>query len=287
MKIGVSDNLPLKYFPYIDATVNPEGVNKKFLLKCNDLSEQNAEIVLSNETEEADIVFSCKGHEKHRKSIFFSANREDLIDYTSLYDEIFDIYPVDSLGFQPVDFIIDDDFCWVVFTSKRAVDFFLQRVNARFFCSKKIAAIGAKTAERLNGYGFKMDYIPSDFYAEALIEFLKDKERVLVIAPVKYNRAFDELKNIKVIPVYENIIPKTIAYYDHKDRQFDFGLFTSPSAFWHIKEFFGGFEFAENIQRIIAIGNTTKRYIESCGFEAEIPAQPTIKDMFDYVIKKG
>ncbi len=288
MRIGVSNNLPLQYFPYLYGHIQPvDSVSRRFLLKCEYLEHYKGDIVLSDTTENADIIlnFNVEIHPTKSK-VLFSANREDLIRYISLYDEVFDIYPVDSLQFKPVDFVIDDNYCWVVFTSKRAVDFFLNRVNARFFCSKKIAAVGEKTAQRLGQYGFKMDYVPSDFYAESLIEFLKDKEKVLVISPAKYNKAFDEINNIKVMPVYENVISDTIGYYKYDNQSFDFGLFTSPSSFWHIKEAFGGFTFIENIKKIIAIGKTTKNYIESCGFEAEMPDKATIKDMFDY-IKKG
>ncbi len=288
MRIGVSNTLPLNYFPYLDTTVKPlKSVNRRFLLKCKTLSQESADVILSGKADKADIVFKHNRSKEKTIKVLFSANKEDLIKYISLYDEQMDIYPVDSLEFKGVDFVIDDNYCWVVFTSKRAVDFFLSRVNSRFFCSKKIAAVGQKTSERLKQYGFKMDYVPEDYYAESLIEFLKDKERVLVISPVKYSKAFDELSNIKVMPVYENVIPKTISYYEYKNIVFDFGLFTSPSAFWHIKEAFGGFGFADNIKRIIAIGKTTKSYIESCGFEAQMPDKATIKDMFECIIKKG
>ncbi len=286
MRIGVSNNLPLRYFPYLEESVKPlKSVNRKFLLKCKTLQRKNPDIVLSGGFDRADISFRFDKKLKNRPKVIFSANREDLIRYISMYDMELDIYPVDSLDFRSIDFVVDDNCCWVVFVSKRAVDFFFSKVNARFFCSKRIAAVGNKTAKRVSEYGFKMDYVPEDFYADSLIEFLKDKEKVLVVAPVKYNKAFDELKNIKVLPVYENIIPATISYYKYENTEFDFGLFTSPSAFWHIKEAFGSFDFAKRIKRIVAIGKTTKNYIESCGFEAHIPQKATISDMFEYISK--
>ncbi len=286
MIIGISNNLSLKYFPFLDAKVKAEdGVNKKFLLKCKELTEENEEILLTNDLDKADTVFYSKSKSTPKIKVFFSANKDDLISYTSKYDELFDIYPIDSLEFKPVDFVVDDSCLWVVFTSKRAVDFFFDRVNSRFFCFKKIAAVGQKTAEHLSDKGFKMDYVPDEFYGESLIEFLKDKERVLVVSPVKYNKSFDELENVRVMPVYENTISENIRFYRY-DTDFDFGLFSSPSAFWHIKEAFGSFDFAKRIKRIIAIGKTTKNYIESCGFKAEMPNRATIYDMFEYIEKE-
>lgn len=283
MIIDVSGSLPLKYFPYLNAKVKADkSVNKKFLLKCARPVESKEDVFLTDGTGNADIVLHSSVNIDYKASLLFSANREDLICYTEKYDGIFDIYPVDSLKFEPVDFVVEDSCEWVVFTSKRAVDFFFERVNSRFFCFKKIAAVGAMTAKRLVDKGFKMDYVPDEFYGESLIEFLKDKDNVLIISPLKYNKSFDELVNVKVMPVYQNVTSDNIKFYRY-DRVFDFGLFTSPSAFWHIKEAFGSFDFARSINRIIAIGKTTKNYIESCGFEAEIPNRATIQDMFEYI----
>ena len=288
MIISAAGDLPLSYFPVLTQPVKPDDdVNRKFLLKCETLVKKDEEIILQGDINKAsDIVFEYKQKKSANKySVLFSANREDLVRYTSLYDGQLDIYPVDSLEFKPIDFVVDDSCLWVVFTSKRAVDFFLEKINVRFFCSKKIAAVGSKTAEKLNKYGFKMDYVPDEFYGASLIEFLKDKENVLVVAPEKYNKSFDELKNVKIVPVYENVISKNIDYYRYDDRWFDFGLFSSPSAFWHIKEALKSFDFAKRIKKIIAIGKTTKNYIESCGFNAEMPDKATIKDMFEYIKK--
>jgi uroporphyrinogen-III synthase len=283
MKLGVNNNLSLKYFPTLNAKVRAQdSVNKKFLLKCSWLVKESEDILLTNNIQNSDIVLDAKYSFQYKKSILFSANKEDLIEYTSLYDEVFDIYPVDSLEFKSVDFVADDDCVWVVFTSKRAVDFFFDRVNSRFFCFKKIAAVGEKTAQHLAKKGFKMDYVPDEFYGESLVEFLKDKEKVLIVSPAKYNKAFDELKNVRVMPVYENVVSKNLMFYKY-DREFDFGLFSSPSAFWHIKEAFGSYDFAKKIKRIIAIGKTTKSYIESCGFKAEMPNKATIQEMFNYI----
>ncbi len=286
MIIGVSNELSLKYFPYINEPVEfNEHLNKKFLLKCSNIVTKGGKIILNNDIDSAEIVFKNSIKPTYKASVLFSANKDDLICYTEKYDELFDIYPVDSLEFREVDFVVDDKCKWVVFTSKRAVDYFFEKVNSRFFCFKKIAAVGSKTAEHLSNKGFKMDYVPDEFYGESLVEFLKDKEDVLIVSPVKYNKAFDALDNVRVMPVYENSVAKNIKFYKY-DREFDFGLFTSPSAFWHLKEAFGDFGFADKIKTIVAIGKTTKNYIESCGFSARMPEQATIQDMFD-CIEKG
>jgi len=281
-KISVSRSFPLKFFPTIENGVwFEDGFDRRFLLKCNSIDENSYDFFLTHSLE-GDIEFSC-GDMVKKPRVLFSANKSDLIKYTEIYDSCLDIFPVESMEFRAIDFIIDSKVDWVVFTSKRAVEFFFKRVSVRFMCDKKLAAVGDKTAYALMEKGFRLDYVPEEFYGSSLVDFLKDKGKLLVITAAKYNKIYDELDNVIVVPVYENVIPERIKYFEPKG-EFDFGLFSSPSAFWHIKEAFGSYEFAKNIKRLVAIGKTTKSYIESCGFEAEMPEKATIDSIFKYVL---
>ncbi len=282
MIVKISNNVSLRYFPYFTEDVKfEEGVHKKFMLKCQQVVKNSESVLITNKN---NIVPDLKieyAQEKRRKKVLFSANRQDLIKYTEKYDDIFDIYPMESIDFKPIDFVIDDNYKWVVFTSKRAVEFFLARVKIRYFCDKKIAAIGSKTAEVLKSRGLYMNFVPEKFYSADAAEFLKDKEDVAVISAKKHTHAYDDMENIQVIPVYENVIPKNIYNFDY-DIDFDYGLFSAPSTFWHIKEVFGD-KIIKRIKNIIAIGETTKDYIESCGYKTDIPEKSTFDDMFLYL----
>ena len=282
-RISVSRSLPLRFFPFLENSIWFDGdFERRFLLKCNNIDKDNHDFLLTH-TPGGDIEFLSRDSGLKKPRVLFSANKDDLIRYTEIYDECLDIFPVESMEFRAVDFIIESKADWVVFTSKRAVEFFFKKVSVRFMCDKKLAAVGDKTAYALMGKGFKLDYVPEEFYGSSLVEFLKDKGKLLVITAAKYNKIYDELDNVVVVPVYENVIPERIKYFEPKG-EFDFGLFSSPSAFWHIKEAFGSYGFVRKIKRIIAIGKTTKSYIESCGFEAEMPNRATIDDMFKYVL---
>ncbi len=284
MKVSVDRDFPLKLFPrFRECVWFDRGLDRRFLLKCEDLDE-NGDFFITHE-KGGDIEFSCGVKLERKARVLFSANRDDLIKYTELYDPELEIFPVESMEFRSLDFIIENRADWVVFTSKRAVEFFFKKVPVRFLCDKRVAAVGDKTAKELMKRGFKLDFVPEEFYGASLVEFLKDKGRLLVITALKYNKIYDELDNVKVISVYENVIPERIRFFE-PEGNFDFGLFSSPSAFWHIKEAFGGFGFASKIKRIVAIGKTTKSYIESCGFTAEMPDRATIDDMFKYILRE-
>ena len=282
-RISVSKSLPLKFFPTIEDNVWFENdFERKYLLKCSNIDENSYNFFLTHSLE-GDIEFLNRDVKNEKPKVLFSANKSDLIKYTEIYDNSLDIFPTESMEFKGADFIIDNKADWVVFTSKRAVEFFFKKISVRFLCDKKVAAVGDKTAYALIEKGFKLDYVPEEFYGSSLVEFLKDKGKLLVITAAKYNKLYDELDNVVVVPVYENVIPERVKYFKPKG-EFDFGLFSSPSAFWHIKEAFGSYQFVKNIKNIVAIGRTTKSYIESCGFEAVMPNRATIDDMFKYVL---
>ena len=284
MIITVDRNLPLRFFPFINEPIwFEDNFDRRFLLKCEKI-EKNSKYLLKH-ANDGDIVFGYHKKPSKKGSVLFSANKEDLIKYTEKFDEVFDIYPVYSLAFRSVDFMLDSNYEWVVFTSKRAVEFFFKRVSVRFFCNKRLAAIGDSTAFALMSKGFRLDYVPKEHYSDNLIEFLKDKSNVLVVTAKKHNPIYDELDNISVIAAYENYIPDEIQYFTYPDKTFDFGLFSSPSAFWHIKEACSSYEFAKRIKTIVAIGKTTKRYIESCGFEALMAEDTSIEAMFELILK--
>jgi uroporphyrinogen III methyltransferase/synthase len=82
--------------------------------------------------------------------------------------------------FGPLDGAIHelDSFGWIVFTSVNGVDAFLERLRHHGLDLRavpreaKIAAIGPVTAERLIEAGLRVDVVPDEYRAEALIESL-------------------------------------------------------------------------------------------------------------------
>lgn len=67
------------------------------------------------------------------------------------------------------------EFNWLILTSANAVEYFFKRLNsfnkdARFLSKIKIAVVGKKTAEFLEKYSLKPDFIPPNFVADSLVE---------------------------------------------------------------------------------------------------------------------
>ncbi len=78
--------------------------------------------------------------------------------------------------YGPLDSAISklDSFDWVIFTSANGVDWFVKRLDElgldiRAFGSAKLGAIGPKTAAALRSLKLKVDYVPSEYVAEAVV----------------------------------------------------------------------------------------------------------------------
>jgi uroporphyrinogen-III synthase/FMN phosphatase YigB (HAD superfamily) len=80
-------------------------------------------------------------------------------------------------SWKEVDRAIDQlkSYDWIIFTSANGVKFFFQRLEERAFplrfpASLKVCAIGPATAKQLKGKGFRVDYTPKEFIAEAILD---------------------------------------------------------------------------------------------------------------------
>jgi uroporphyrinogen III methyltransferase/synthase len=123
--------------------------------------------------------------------------------------------------FGPIDAAIRDldSFGWIVFTSVNGVESFFERLRHHGLDLRavprraKIAAIGPATAEQIVEAGLRVDVVPEEYRAEALIEVLEAGslagERILIprakvareILPEKLRKAGAE---VVVPPAYES-----------------------------------------------------------------------------------
>jgi uroporphyrinogen III methyltransferase/synthase len=121
-----------------------------------------------------------------------------------------------------LDAVIDDldSFDWLIFTSVNGVEAFVERLGHHGLDLRavpqgaKIAAIGPATAQKIGDLGLRVDVVPQEFRAEALIESVTGAslagQRILIprallareILPEKLREAGAE---VVVPPAYESV----------------------------------------------------------------------------------
>ena len=130
----------------------------------------------------------------------------------------------DPQSWQPMDRAIGrlEEFDYLVFTSANGVKKFLGRLPA---CSRdvrdlkglQIGAIGPGTASELAATGIRVDFMPSDYRAEGLIEYFKDVEirgkrflipRAKVARDILPRTLKDRGAWVEVVEAYETLRPR-------------------------------------------------------------------------------
>ncbi|MGQ5176884.1 uroporphyrinogen-III synthase [Bacillus halotolerans] len=191
---------------------------------------------------------------------------------------------------------------WLVFTSVNGADFFFSYLKENQLIvpgHKKIAAVGEKTARRLESYNVSVDVMPHDYIAEQLADALKQhaepSERISVI---KGNLSRDVIKK-ELTPlgyeVKEWVVYETVPDEDGIEKlknaanqySFDYVTFTSSSTvhtFMHV--------LGEGIKKwpahqtaCISIGPLTRDALLSYGITSYMPDTFTIDGMLDLMCR--
>ena len=124
------------------------------------------------------------------KTIVVTRAREQASDFRALLEnkgahclEFPTIQVVPPESWAPLDNAIAQlaDYDWVIFTSVNGVRFFFHRLreqgeDVRALHGTKLGAIGPKTAASIVERGLRLDLIPSEYRAEAVIDALGDEE---------------------------------------------------------------------------------------------------------------
>ncbi|QIN85167.1 uroporphyrinogen-III C-methyltransferase [Rubrobacter tropicus] len=196
--------------------------------------------------------------------------------------------------FGPLDGAIAslDSFDWLVFTSANGVEAFVDRLRHHGSDLRaiprgaKVAAIGPATAEALERFGLRVDVVPREFRAEALIDAVADEslagKRVLIprakvareILPEKLREAGAD---VVVPPAYE-----TVPSAEGKDRlvrdlesgRIDCVTFTASSTVDNFVTAFGPDESARLLSgtRVVCIGPITADTVRGHGLRVDAEA---------------
>jgi uroporphyrinogen III methyltransferase / synthase len=178
---------------------------------------------------------------------------------------------------------------WVIFTSVNGVLFFMQRLRAagldvRELKGVRLAAIGPKTAEALQSCGLRLDLVPGEYRAEAVLEGLGQDavqgQRVLLPRALEARDILpDTLRQwgarVDVVASYRTVLP------DHHSAEVLTALrrgqihcvsFTSSSTVSNFFRLFQQDEILPALQgvAIACIGPITAQTAEKYGLKVDI-----------------
>jgi uroporphyrinogen III methyltransferase/synthase len=188
------------------------------------------------------------------------------------------------------------DYAWVVFTSVNGVAMVMERLEAHgrgpdALARARLAAIGPATAEALRARGCRVDLVPSEYVAEALVDGLRDRLRpgdrvllpraaeardVLVRELGRLGARVDEVAAYRTRPATEAAAGLREAL---AARRVDAVTFTSSSTVRNFAALFRPGELAGLLTGVVVavIGPITRATAQGLGIEAQVmPATYTI-----------
>ncbi|GLY10135.1 uroporphyrinogen-III synthase [Pseudobacillus badius] len=177
---------------------------------------------------------------------------------------------------------------WIIVTSKNGVDFFFQQLKEKGIdyntvIKSRFAAIGTKTAEVLQSYGFHAEYIPEKFSADQFAEEISrghfKAEKVLIPKGNLARTAIADALRAKGMTADEWIVYET--YFPEEEKrhvmdlltsnQTDVLTFTSPSAVRHFMEAAEEANIHTLQDSVVAcIGPVTKKEADRFGLHTQI-----------------
>lgn len=195
---------------------------------------------------------------------------------------------------------------WIVFTSANGVDQFMARVQAgpgdiRDLKGVRICAIGPSTAGRLETRGIRVDLVPPEYRAEAVLEALKGRTDVkglrflLPRADLAREVLPNELRaagaDVTEVTAYRTVLAESggepDVYRMLLDRQVDAIMFTSASTVRNFVKIIGP-EPAVDLLRttvVACIGPVTAEAAEQLGIRPSVvPPTYTIPALVDALV---
>ena len=218
------------------------------------------------------------------------------------------IAPPDDLGPLMEAAAAPDAFDWIVFGSMNAVDAFMKALldggrDVRMLKGPRLCAVGTGTAEKLAHYGIKVDLVPGEFRAEAVVAALAaagplDGSRVLLPrSDIGREVVADELRQAGAV-VTEVVAYRTLL--DDTPREGDpdvYGLllegrvdvltFASPSAVRSFARIYGAEPAADLLKHTVvaSIGPVTTEAARQLDIPVTIqPPIHTIASLVDAIV---
>lgn len=179
---------------------------------------------------------------------------------------------------------------WAVFTSVNGVERFFERLgidgDTRDLRGVKLGAIGPATAAALESRGLKLDFVPAEYRAEAVLEGLLERgaaDGSVLIPRAKEAREVLPEKlaeagaRVEVVPAYETVLDET-GVDEMKNMlssgEIDIITYTSSSTVTNFVKLLDGFDFQalpENVT-IACIGPVTADTARDLGLRVDLVA---------------
>jgi uroporphyrinogen III methyltransferase / synthase len=200
-------------------------------------------------------------------------------------------------------------FDWIVFTSANAVDAFIDRLLAgpqdlRVLKGVKLCAVGPRTAERLARAGLKVDLMPAEYRAEAVLRAMSEVADVrgqsvlLPHADIGREVIADELRKqgaeVTVVVAYRTVAEDPEregapdVYRMLLDRTIDVVTFTSASAVRSFVRVLGAEPAADLLRATVvaSIGPLTAEAASLCNVATTImPAEYTVPALVAAIVQ--
>jgi len=197
------------------------------------------------------------------------------------------------------------EYDWIVFTSRNAVRFFVERLvglgfDLRHLKGPRICAIGPRTAEGLEALMIRVDYVPREYRAEAIVEGLTKEnlqgKRILIPRSLMARDLLpDALKKagaiVDVVEAYRTVIPQKNPE-ELRDRlragTIDAITFTSSSTVKNFVECIGSREIQALLRGIVvaSIGPITAETARGLGIETTVmPQEYTIAALVEALVE--
>src|SRR5260370_14698003 len=185
-----------------------------------------------------------------------------------------------------------EDFVCLILTSVNGVEALAAlcrklRLTTSKLSALKIAAIGPATRKAIEQHGLKVDVVPSEYVAEAVVEKLrhkvKNKRVLLVRAAVARDVIPLELKKagaeVKVVEAYRTIVPlssrqKLQSIFSNPQQRPNVVTFTSSSTARNFHDLMRSLK-KEYLQGVAtaSVGPVTSATLRECGYRVDTQAR--------------
>lgn len=196
-----------------------------------------------------------------------------------------------------------EEYQWIIFTSVNGVAYFIERLkhhqkDIRDLKGIKICAIGPRTAEKIERFGIRVDFVPKEYRAESIIEGMQEsdlKGKKLLLPRAKEAREIlpEKLAElgalIDVVEAYQTVKPeenKEEVLSMLKNGEIDMVTFASSSTVRNFISMFGKGEAVELLKRVpvACIGPITEQTaIENGLSPSVIPEEYTLSSMTEAI----